>query len=399
MFDHKNFPPTANRNISLYAAPFIPPRLVEGKVWYIVYYVVYPGTSELRRFRIKFNRIRNIKQRRELARQIITDLTRKLQMGWNPYITPELRKSYTSLFKALDSYLAAKTKVSEYNSMRCYNSFVKYLKDWLVGRGYSDEYLINQFTAADATDIMEDLRRNPRISPCTYNNYLKIYKSIWNWLLEYNYAFVNPFERMKRFSKKFSEKKRRTLTEEERQKLLAWLEPRNKNFLAICMLCYYCFLRPKEIVMLKVSNIDLERQVIFVPREIAKNDHDSVRTIPDVAMKYFAHFRLQNIPSNWYLFSWDRKNNFVPGQSKANSRMISNFWEHHVRTPLEWGNEKQFYSLKDTGITNMLSDNIAPSIVQSQADHSSLSITSLYIQQGRGVQPQIKIKAREFNKN
>ena len=52
----------------------------------------------------------------------------------------------------------------------------------------------------------------------------------------------------------------------------------------------------------------------------------------------------------------------------------------------------QFYSLKDTGITNMLEDGVATNEVQGQADHSSLEMTSVY---ARKVTPRSKIDIRK----
>ena len=39
---------------------------------------------------------------------------------------------------------------------------------------------------------------------------------------------------------------------------------------------------------------------------------------------------------------------------------------------------RDVYSLKDSGITDMLAAGVSPAFVQGQADHSDLSITSVY---------------------
>lgn len=41
--------------------------------------------------------------------------------------------------------------------------------------------------------------------------------------------------------------------------------------------------------------------------------------------------------------------------------------------------EIQFYSLKDTGITNMIDSGVPVSFVKQQADHSDLSMTGTYL--------------------
>ena len=39
---------------------------------------------------------------------------------------------------------------------------------------------------------------------------------------------------------------------------------------------------------------------------------------------------------------------------------------------------RDVYSLKDSGITDMLAAGVSPAFVQGQADHSDLSITAVY---------------------
>ena len=61
-----------------------------------------------------------------------------------------------------------------------------------------------------------------------------------------------------------------------------------------------------------------------------------------------------------------------------NPREISRYWSKTIRPNCGFGMDLQFYSLKDTGITNMIADGISPVYVQGQADHSSLSVTEKY---------------------
>lgn len=87
---------------------------------------------------------------------------------------------------------------------------------------------------------------------------------------------------MRRLTKKI----RRTLSNDEVKRLVDFLSQENTNYLAACLLCYCCFLRPKEICSLYWKDIDLENQVIHVDEGIAKNDSSSYRTIPDAILLY-----------------------------------------------------------------------------------------------------------------
>ena len=381
--------PTTQENNSL--LKFLPPRLSEGKEWYVYYYVIHPLSGKLSRVRIKINRVKGIHNRRVFARRLIHGINIKLVNGWNPFIEKEAPKAFHHLFAALDTYLNVREREAEANSFRTYKSYVKALKDFLIRNGYTEKMYVNQFDKAISTKIMLQIKQNPKQSFRTYNNYLQGFTTIFNWLKEFGYVSDNPFENIKKIPKKLIKKTRRTLTEDERKQLKEFLHKEdNNNYFVMCLLCYYCFMRPKEISMLKVKDIDVENQLVYVSEEIAKNDNSSFRTIPDFMVEYVKKLEL-NYPGDYYLFSMDVHNKFVPGTKRAEGREIARYWNDVIRAQLNWPMALQFYSLKDTGITNMLADGVAPNFVQGQADHSSLKITSIYAVK-RNIQSQEQIR-------
>lgn len=376
---------------------YIPPRLTEGVEWYVSYYAIYPATGKLRRVKIKINRIKSIAQRRAMAKKLINDITQKLVSGWNPFIEAEAPKSFHLVFNVFDTYLKIQAKESEEHSYRCYKSYIKYLKEYLIRNNYSKEMYVAQFDKNLASNIMLEIKESSKYSFRTYNNYLQFFTTLFNWMLQFNYITQNPFAFLKKIPKKLIKKKRVALTEENRAQLRDFLiSEGNNNYFVMCLLCYYCFLRPNEISLLKVGDIDINKQVVYVSKEIAKNDTDSVRTIPNAMIDYVKKLDL-NQPKNNYLFSMDVHQKFVPGIKRAEGREIARYWSDVVRVKLDWPMELQFYSLKDSGITNMLDDGIAPNFVQGQADHSSLTITSIYaVKRNAVAQEEIKTKSKEF---
>lgn len=160
-------------------------------------------------------------------------------------------------------------------------------------------------------------------------------------------------------------------------RLFTFLEKENPEYLAICMLCYGCFMRPKEIALLRCKDIDLARQIVHVDASIAKNDNDSFRTIPDDILPVFQRLDLTN--KNAYLFGQHAHYDFSPGKQKICSRKIAAYWNNTIRKECAFPMDVQFYSLKDTGITNMLGNGIPISYVQQQADHSSVAMTAIYV--------------------
>ena len=82
---------------------YIPARLTEGKEWYVSYYVIYPPTGQMRRKRIKINRIKSATLRRKMARRLIVDINLKLDKGWNPFIEEAAPKGFRHFWDVFDT--------------------------------------------------------------------------------------------------------------------------------------------------------------------------------------------------------------------------------------------------------------------------------------------------------
>lgn len=355
---------------------YIPARLTEGKEWYVSYYVPYPPTGQMRRRRIKVNRIRSVPQRRTIAREIIKRINGKLAEGWNPYIENAAPKGFHSFDTAVKTYLEVKKKELEERSYNSYASFVKILLEYLEKTGRKPDMFVYQFDKSVAAEIMLALKRNPKIALRTYNNYLMFFKNLFKWLKSFNYSTINPFENFQPIPKKLTKAHRELFTPEMRRDLKEYLERENPRYLVACLLCYYCFMRPKEISWMKFGDINFKTQTIRVWEDYAKNDKNSVRTIPDVMMPYLLDIDW-NYPGDYFVFSGDKKGRFFAGKTHLPPIYIAKFWEK-VRDHFGWSKKVQFYNLKHTGITNMLADGVAPNFVQGQADHQSLEMTTIY---------------------
>lgn len=359
---------------------YVPARLSESKEWVVVWYVKDPVTNKMIRCRKKFNRIKQLTKRRASAKAFINTINERLALGWNPAVTSIAPRATTKLFEALDLFLKVKAKEAEENSMRSYRSYISMFKTWLKDKGLSEDAYVCTITYEVAMELMDDVDSRKEISPRTYNNYLMFFRLLFNWMIEHDFISDNPFDRIKRKPKKLTKKKRRIFTDRELNTLFEFLGKNNPNYLCMALLCYCCFLRPKEIVSLKCNDIDLIKQVVHIRSEIAKNDNDSFRTIPDVIVPILRNLELSN--GGLYLFSGsgsDTPYEFSPGRTQVCSRKIAKYWDTYVRPACGFNQDLQFYSLKDSGVTKMLTEKIPINLVQKQADHSSVAMTAIYV--------------------
>jgi len=217
-----------------------------------------------------------------------------------------------------------------------------------------------------------------QVAPRTYNNYLAFFRGLFTWMQEKGYADANPFASIPKKAKRLTKKTRRMLNDGELRTLIGFLERKNPEYLAMVLLCYCCFVRPKELALLRCGDIDLEKQTLHIAAEIAKNDNESYRTIPDEMVPYLSKLDLSR--PELYLFGNHKTHgDFRPGTKKVCSRKIAAWWNNDVRPACKFGMEVKFYSLKDTGITNMIGAGVPINLAQQQADHSSVAMTAIYI--------------------
>ena len=364
---------------------YIPAKLVEGDVWYISYYVKSPVTGKLQRQRLKFNRISSIRERRRRAQELVASINENLALGWNPLVEQIAPRASVSIKDAFDKFIETKKKEVEDNSIRSYQGFINSFLSWHKKNGYRETSSICTVSKEMAARFLSDMEVEKALTVFSYNNYLRFFSILFRWLAEHGYVQDDPFAPLRPKKVKRHMKKRRILTDEELSRLWTWLHENNPGFMRVCLLCYCCLMRPKEIMLLKCSDIDLKNQVVKVSAAIAKNDHDSSRTIPDSMMPFFEGMDLSH--KDWYAFTGS---DYLPGKKMLWSQRASDFWRSYVRPALKFGDDVQLYSLKDTGITNMAAGGVPVSFIQQQADHSSLAMTSIYCRRSAKATEQLK---------
>jgi integrase/recombinase XerD len=290
----------------------------------------------------------------------------------------------------MNTFIITKEKELRPDSMRSYNSFIKMLKEYISVKCKDKDMYVISFDKHYAIRFMQDLYLNSKISERTYNNQVAFYRLFFNWCIQYNYSKVNPFEGIAK--KKEKQKKRIMIDQEAKDRLKIYLEIHNPEYFVICMLAHYNFLRPKEITYLKIKDVDIENQKIFTSGTVAKNCKDRYSTIPDVIINYLNKLKISESNKEYYLFS----EKFKPGKIKIDPRVIAKYWDK-LRREVGMPKEMQFYSLRDSGIVQMIHDDIPIDQIRDQADHSSLEITNVYTKFAKTtISQEIKKKCKEF---
>lgn len=352
---------------SLNFLSFRPAQYHTGKCCFVSFYVLDPLTGNLTRRRVKVDHVPK-NERRRYAMALVNSINEKLYSGWNP-LAERLKKTTVTIGQAIDYYLAAKAKETRKDTMRSYRSFATSFGDWLKKGGLDGRFLISI-----GEDVLLDylLEIEDGLSARTYNNYITFLRGLFEWCKHRRWIAENPAQNLK--TKRVDEKKRVIIPADIRAQILRYFEAENPNFVCVMMLCYRLFIRPKEICGLKVKDVDFADGLLTIPADVAKNHKERVLAMPEEIRVFMDS--LSDAPKDWYLFS---NTSYEAGQRKkpmAPTR-IDGTWEA-MREALNLPSAYQFYSLKDTGITEMLEAGVPAKFVKELADHHSLAMTERY---------------------
>lgn len=207
----------------------------------------------------------------------------------------------------------------------------------------------------------------------TRNNYLAWTKSFSAYLLARGYIPKNPTEGLERIKNR-QKKSRDVIPDCTMQLIRDFLMEHNRHYLLACEIIHYLFIRPREMSYLRICDIHVKTQTITLHGENTKNGNDAVITLPTHVIKLMMELNIFSHPGQDYLFS----DGFCPGPERKNEKMFRDYWTRVLRKELKLSPRFKFYSLKDTGITNMLRANADVLSVRDQARHSSILITDIY---------------------
>lgn len=354
-----------------------PPVFHQASECYVSVVAFDPALGKMRLKKIMLGHIKGKRQQRLYGQELIKRLTEKLLNGWNPWIEvsrPAEYALFSEVCKKYEEYLLKLTKEGGVRpgTVNNYTFKLSFLQVWIKEKGIKVTY-IYQFDKSIIAKFLDYILVERNNTLRTRNNYIGWLKSFVRYLLERNYLTTDPMAGISTTTK-VGKKNRNVIPDNILAKVKTYLEERNKYYLLVCYMLHYLFIRPNEMTFLKVKDISSKNKTVTLKAEYTKNGKDSVITIPNHVMDLILDLNILSYPSEYYLFS----KKFRPGPDKLPKNSLGRFWRYEIQGKLGLSKEYKFYSLKDTGITNMLKANTDLLSVRDQARHSSVSVTNVY---------------------
>lgn len=369
-FQHKD----SSHNITGY----LPARLAEGDRWYVVLYALDPETNTLKRKRYSVPAVGRKADRRAYAQEMIETLNERLKKGWNPFFRLADPKEYTALDDVMVTYFKYLHKMTQDDIRRVntYNDYTSRLGIFMKWNKQQPKpvYFVYQLKAAVIDSFLDWLWVEQGLKPRTRDNYLGAITTFCEWMKSKGYISDLPTSGIQKLQgKRKVEKNRTVIPREVMVRIRDWFAEHDRHFLLACYLEYYCFIRPRELSYVRIDDVNVKKGTIAVPAAEAKNRKDAVVTLPDEVLKLMIELKVLERPGDWYLFSW----NFMPGKEHRLSKYFADGW-NRMRKALKLPDKYKFYSLKDTGITDLIKEGTDLIAVRDQARHQSLQMTDLY---------------------
>lgn len=344
---------------------------------FVEYYAFNPAVGKLCRKRIKINTIKGMRARKQYATELMQRLVDKLQRGWNPFIASESSNDLKLFSECLDEFDKYNGRMLAEGAFR-EQTYVGYKSYNKIFREFSQQeehkiYYLYQMDTRYLNSFLDEIFLNRGNCARTRNNYLTFLHVFCAYFKGRGLLKKNPAEDIPKISSRLIKKERELIPLDVVQKISSWANEHDKHLMLGCMMLFYCFIRPQEMCRLKRRNISFENHTITIYSNQAKNHSQQTVTMPKKVESYMLSLGIDKIDPDDYLFSL----NLEPGKQEMNPVIFRHHWGI-MRKALKFSSTYKFYSLKDTGITELADNKISNISIRDQARHSSLAITDIY---------------------
>lgn len=319
------------------------------KRWYIRYQGKNPdGLTVTKKVYGFINVHKTVEARLEAAELLILELKKDTS------VTEDIiRKEFLTKLDEIKPQLRKKTYWTYYSKV---NNFAL----WCTKNKIKT---IEQINDSVITRFLNELLETK--SNCTYN----AYKNTLYRLIPLECLNRKNLVKLSVPAKFFSQKQKDTLRRHfKKSHPQLWL---------FCQMIYFTLIRPGELRLLKLSDINLEEHSITIPAPISKNKKTQTVSIPDELHTVLCKMNIDNLKQDYYLFG----SQHVPGEIP---RKADTFAKWHQRELKELGfdtSKYKLYSWKHTGAIFLLKMGASEKEIQIQGRWHSLDMLDKYLRQ------------------
>jgi integrase len=376
------------------------------------------GESKRLQFRGGINYFHDAKERTKAGLDLVVKCKKQLESGWNPWgltdedpDSPEDAMQNLTFVKALqfslDKYKASK------DTIKAYRTTVNYLTR------AAQHLQLDKIKAVDCERkhiklLLEFCTTKHRFkdapAPWTNGNRNKnlgFLHALCESLIEWEILKYNPAHKIKPLPVAETEKFV-PLTDKEKKDLYDFFIIHHYRFFTYLMVLYHTGIRPKEILALKIKDINLQKPEIKIVPDLAEENSKvkKIREIPicNELLPFLREMQLSSYPSEYYVFGSPKESGrgnrgggsadghlsgasqpeyFSPNPTRIKRDTATKLWKKIVWEKL--GIEKYQYAMKRTGGDDKILAGMELDELQQLYGHGSKFMTMKYAKKVKDV--------------
>jgi integrase len=294
------------------------------------------------------------------------------------------KEAVVTVKEAFEKVLTIKLAQIGKRGQERYRNFLNTWKAWAEPNGTLKKD-IKDLDKNDVLSFLDYVQTERGLANRTRNGLLSVCVTFLNELLARNYIEKNPGHGIKKLTE--SGKRNIPYTREQQTILEDYLKRTDYQLFLYTRFIYYGFLRPVEILRLKVKDVDLQQGIILVRTHVSKNKQQLPVTITESLEPFIREMELEKCSPGMYLFG----KNLEPGFDSLLRNRVSERHAKAMKACHVYDGEVTMYSWKHTGNCNAYRAGADIKALQFQNRHSSLEMTDIYLR-SLGLTQQYKLR-------
>lgn len=385
------------------------------KPWFVYFEITNPATGQTitKQFRSGINYYHDPSGRKKAGEALRKAWVKKLEEGWNPWgLIEDPSPSPTVIDLEKLSFIGAlEFALKQYKAsaatLRAYTTTVEDLKRAAKALSLSNvpaKEFKRQHVKLLLTHCLtstKDLPKDREVwTNATHNKNLGYLHAICEYLMEWEILEYNPAHKVKLLPVAETEMYV-PLTEQEKKELYKFLIINHYKFFVYLMVLYHTGIRPKEILALKIQDIDLKKPEIKIIPILAEENSKvkKIRHVPinNHLLAFLREMHLEEYPQDYYVFGSPfasgngnrgggsstggvkgaaRPEYFSPSPTRIKRDTVTKLWKSLIKDKL--GIDKYQYALKRTGGDDKILSGMDLDTLRELYGHSSKFMTEKY---------------------
>ena len=338
------------------------PTVKPGKRWYIWFLWLNPKTDNYD-IKIKFsrglNRLKTVQERKAAGKSLKEAISLGLSRGWippsvrNSTNTKPTRKESKTLLDALNYAFEIKSREIKEATADDYKIRMNFFIEWATQKGLIGLPVekININHIYDYLDYLQLEYKKPNgegLSNTSIDNYKRGISAMFTVLqhkrlIEHN--FINDIPKLKS-----QPLKNKPFTNSELKDVIAKTKERDPYLVNVIALIIYPLLRPREIVRLKVEDINTEEWILGVE---TKTERIGYSRIIDKLKPFIKNMKPHNYPGHYHLIT--NLNEPAVWEPRKLSSKVVHFSRRFKKIIRDLGFEENYslYSCRHTAILDL----------------------------------------------